>query len=276
MGSDTNRVRIQRISAGGRFMRDRARTVTDSRSVCFQARQSFGHQVIAAVGAAMSRVFHTDKERTLIVGFNPCTRLLAVELQAARTPVSLMELSEAEPESNLLESVMNLTSADEVLLGRAGAGSARCLVAASAKDTRNLSLCRTALERFRVPVTVARLRLLEGVTSWVRVSDAGMTRLSWKDLIQAIIPEAVFTPALSRLARADEFDQISDIELRSPVFIGRRIEDLPLSGCNVVALTRKDLPVANCQSISLELCDVLTVIGTRTAVLQLRESIGSL
>ena len=257
-------------------MRDRTRTIRQSRPQCFRARQSFGHQVLAVVSGAMGRVFHTDKVRTLIVGVDPCTRLLASELQGARMPVSLMDLSEAERASSLFESVMNLTSADELLLRRAGAEGARCLVAASANDCRNLTFCRTALQRFRVPVTVARLRLLGGVSSWLKISDPGMTRLSWKDLIQAISPEVVFTPALSRLARADEFDQIRDIELRSPVFIGRRIDELPFPGCDVVAVTRNAIPIAADHATTLELDDVLTVIGTKTAVNQLGQALASL
>jgi Trk K+ transport system NAD-binding subunit len=249
--------------------------IEQSLPLSIRTRPRLGQQVIGAVSGAMSRVFHTTRVRTIIVGVNPCTRLIASELQAARMPVSLIG-SEAEQKSNLFVSVMNLTTADELLLGRAGAESARCLMAALPDDDRTLRLCRTAQEKFRVPVVVARLRLLAGVTSWTTVSDSGMTRLSWENLIHAIIPDVVLTPALSRLARADDRDQITDIELRSPVFIGRTINDLLFTGCDVVALTRKRIPINDYQNSSLELDDVLTVIGARTAVDQLRESVASL
>jgi Trk K+ transport system NAD-binding subunit len=234
-----------------------------------------GHQVIAAVSGAMSRVFHTTRLRTVIVGVNPGTRLLTSELQSAGKPVSLIG-SEAEQKSNLFVSAMNLTTSDELLLGRAGAESARCLVAALPDDGRNLSICHTALEKFRVPVIVARLRLLEGVMSWAKVGDSGMARLSWKDLIHAIIPDELLTPALSRLAAADDRDRITDLEVRSPIFIGRTIGDLSSGDCDVVALRRKNNQIAAYETTNLELGDVLTVIGEKPAIGRLRESLTSL
>lgn len=218
-------------------------------------------QIVGAVTGALNRVFRPSRLRTIIVGVNPLTRLLAYELQAARRAVSLFDLSEVE-DLDLLESC--------------GADNARCLVAASSEDSRNLNLCWTALGRFGVPVTVARLRLLEGVTSWARVSDSGASRTSWKDLIQAVIPDAVSTPALSRLARAGDHEKISEIDLRSPRFIGQNIEELPAGHFDVVALVRRNTPLAGYQNNSLELGDVLTVIGEKAAVDRLRESLATL
>ncbi len=223
--------------------------------------QGMRGQIIAAVTGALSRAFRTSRLRTIIVGVNPCTRLLAYELRVARRAVSLIELSEVE---------------DVDLLDHSGAQNARCLVAASTEDSRNLSLCRTALGRFGVPVTVARLRLLEGVTSWARVDGSGMARSSWKDLIQAIIPDVAPTSALSRLARTDEHEQIAEIDLRSPQFIGRTIEDLPGGRFDVVALTRESVQIAGYETSNLELGDVITVIGEKTAIGRLRESLASL
>jgi Trk K+ transport system NAD-binding subunit len=218
-------------------------------------------QIIGAVTGALSRVFRTSRVRTIIVGVNPCTRLLTYELQIARKAVSLIELSDIE---------------DLELLERCGAENARCLVAASPEDSRNLSLCRTAHATFGVPVTVARLRLLEGVTSWARVNDSGMARSSWQDLIQAINPDGAPTFALSRLARTDEHEQIAEIDLRSPLFIGRTIEDLPMGRFDVVALTRQEIQIAAYGDADLEMGDVITVIGEKTAIGRLRESLASL
>jgi len=218
-------------------------------------------RLIATVTGAISRVFHTTRLRTIIMGVNPCTRLLAYELQVAGRAVSLIELSEV---------------ADLDLLEDCGAGNARCLVAASTEDTRNLNLCRIARDRFGVRVTVARLRLLEGITSWARVDDTGMSRSSWRDLIQAIFPDALTTPALSRLARADDHEQIAEIDLCSPVFIGRTIEGLPGGHFDVVALTRQNIQITAYETSNLELGDMITVIGEKTAIGRLRESLASL
>lgn len=248
----------------------RARSLPSSRR-----KAGVGQQVIAAVSGAMSRVFHTTRLRTVIVGVNPCTRLLASELRSMGKPVSLIG-SEAEQESNLFVSVMNLTTSDELLLGRAGAETARCLLAALPDEGRNLSLCHAAQDKFRVPVVLVRLRVMAGVTSWATVGGSGMTRLSWENLIHAILPDAVLTAALSRLAKANDRDQITEIEVRSPVFIGRTITDLSSEDCEVVAVRRRNLQVPSCESTNLELGDVLTAIGEKAAIARLRESLSSL
>jgi len=175
--------------------------------------------------------------------------------------VSLIDLSDCE---------------DLELLDHSGAINAKCLVAASTEDTRNLNLCRTAWDRFGVPVTVARLRLLEGVTSWARVDGSGMSRSSWSDLIQALFPDAALTSALSRLAKADDYEQIAEIDLNSPGLIGRTIQDLPGGHFDVVGLTRRNIQIAAYRTSTLELGDVLTVIGEKPAIVRLRESVASL
>jgi Trk K+ transport system NAD-binding subunit len=226
-------------------------------------------QVIAAVSGAMSRVFHTNRLRTVIVGVNACTRLLASELQSMGKPVSLVG-SEGEQESGLFVSEMNLTTSDDLLLGRAGAETARCMVAALPDEGRNLSLCHTAQDKFRVPVVLVRLRVLAGVTSWATVSDLGMSRLSWEDLIHALFPDVVLTPALSRLAKANDREQITELEIQSPVFIGRTIKDLSSGDCAAVAIRRNGVQVPSYETASLELGDVLTVIGDKAAIDRLR------
>jgi Trk K+ transport system NAD-binding subunit len=190
-------------------------------------------------------------------------------------PVSLIG-SETEQESNLFVSVMNLATSDELLLGRAGAETARCLVAALPDERRNLSLCHTAQDKFRIPVVLVRLRVLAGVTSWATVSDSGMTRLSWENLIQAIFPDVVLTPVLSRLAKANDREQVTELEIRSPVFIGRTIKDLSSGDCEAVAIRRNGVRAHSDETTSLELGDVLTVIGGKAAIDRLRESLASL
>lgn len=256
-------------------MHEYGHTIEQSRPLSARTKPNVGQQVVAAVSGAMSRVFHTTRVRTMIIGVNPCTRLLATELAAAERPVSLIG-SEAEQQSNLFVSVINLNTSDELLLGRGGAETARCLVAATPDDGRNLSLCRTALETFRVPVIISRLRVLEGVTSWARMSESGMTRFSWENLIRAIAPDLVLTPALSRLAGADAREQVADLRVQSPAFLSRTIDQMPLGDCDVVMLTRKGEPVVSSHTSSLELGDVLTVIGEPEAVCRLRKLLASL
>ena len=244
-----------------------------------QKRQHLGDQVIAAMTSAMNRVFHTARASTIIVGVNPVTRLLANELHAVGNPVSVVSLkSEGGPdhETMPLANMVDPATADDVVLTRTGAQSARCLLAALADDDRNLRLCRAAIDEFRVPVVIARLRLMDGVTSWARVNDAGMSRMSWNDLIQALVPDMVLSPALSRVARADDREQLAEIEVRLPIFDGRTISDLPLGDCEAVALTRKGAPISTYDDMALKLGDVLTLIGMKAAVDKVRESFASL
>jgi Trk K+ transport system NAD-binding subunit len=245
----------------------------------FRKRQNLGDQVIAAMSGALSRVFHTDRTRTIIVGVNPTTRLLANELQAIGNRVSVVSLkSEAGPDHETMPFVKTVhpVTADEIVLTRAGAQSARGLLAASADDDSNFRLCRTAIDKFRVPVVIARLRLMDCVTTWARVNDTGMSRMSWNDLIQALVPDMSLSPVLSRVARADDREQISEIEVRLPIFVGRTIDDLPLKDCEVVALTRKGVPISTYHDTALEMGDVLTLIGMKATVDKVRESFASL
>jgi Trk K+ transport system NAD-binding subunit len=250
-----------------------------SSHISFHRKPNLGDQVIAAMSGAMSRVFHTNRTRTIIVGVNPTTRLLANELHTIRKAVSVINLkSEALPanETRPFVSTVHSATADETVLTRAGAQSAKCLLAALADDDRNLRLCRIAIDKFGVPVVIARLRLMDGVTSWARVNDAGMSRMSWNDLIQALVPDVSLSPALSRLARADDHEQISEIEVRLPIFAGRAIDDLPLGDCEAMAVTRKGAPISTYRDTALEMGDVLTLIGMKAAVDKVRESFASL
>lgn len=245
----------------------------------FRKGKNLGDQVIAAMSGAMRRVFQTVRTRTIIVGVNPATRLLANELNDIGHRVSLVSLkSEAEPDHETMPfvSTVHPATSDETVLTRAGAQSARCLLAASPDDDRNLRLCRAAIEHFRVPVAIARMRLMDGVTTWAQVSDAGMSRMSWNDLVKSLVPDMFWSPALSRLAKADDREQIAEIEVRLPTFVGRTIDNLPLGDCEVVALTRKGAPISTHQDTAMEMSDVLTLVGMKAALDKVRESFASL
>lgn len=234
-------------------------------------RRSFGNQVIGAISDALSRSFRGERTRTIIVGVNPTTRLLASELQDLGYRVSLVSL---ESES---ESEHDTAGEAELVLMRAGAQSARCLLAASADDHLNLRLCRIASERFGAPLVIGRLRMLDGITSWKRVDDAGMSRMSWNGLIQALVYNVVLSPALSRLARADDREEITEIEIRLPTFAGRAVGELPLEDCEVLAFNRDGSPISTYDdTVTVEMGDVLTLIGTKAVLHKVQASFASL
>ncbi|HMH44409.1 MAG TPA: hypothetical protein VK557_13045 [Pyrinomonadaceae bacterium] len=73
-----------------------------------------------------------------------------------------------------------------------------------------------------------------------------------------------------------ERDQIVDLELQSPVFVGRKIADLPLNKCEVLALTRNGNSVVDFSSLELCLNDVLTLVGRGPALKSIQEALASL
>src|SRR6185295_18413083 len=111
-----------------------------------------------------------------------------------------------------------------------------------------------------LPLAIARLRLLDGITTWARITNSGMSRLSWTSLIKALAADVVLSTALSRVASADDREQIADLEVSLPVFVGLVVGELSLEGCDVVALIRNSSPVSTFHDTALEKGDVLILI----------------
>jgi Trk K+ transport system NAD-binding subunit len=196
------------------------------------------------------------------------TRLLARDLEDAGKVVLLVDLDEDPRE--------NRNAQDELRLARAGASNAICVMAATGNDERNLNLCRAARSRFRVPTVVARMGLLGEMTYWARLNDAGMIRMSWKEMVPSILGTVTPSHALLRLAQATNREQVADLKLLNPDIIGRTIGNLGLHGCEVLALERNDLWVDEITTAKLGLGDVLTVVGTKTAINKACESLTTL
>jgi Trk K+ transport system NAD-binding subunit len=215
-----------------------------------------------------TRLFPTTRSTTIIVGTNALTRLLDSELGAAGKAVTLIDLEK--------EALTDVDGEEELLLARCGAKGATCVMAATADDERNTSVCRTAHQRFRVPIVISRLRLVDGVTSWARVTESGMVKLAWKDMVAAILGTESPSSVLARVAGATDREQIADVELISPVFMGLTIADLALDGCEVLAVRRNNLRVDAIDLAELHRGDVLTLVGTKVAIKKVRDSFTSL
>ena len=227
----------------------------------------------------VDRLFNQPRLRTIIIGTDARLRLLAAEIAGAGKPVSLIKLEDQDATQHRTSkgaTVIHAATEDELVLARADAGIANCLVAATPDDERNLDLCRTARDKFQIPFVIARLRLLEGVTSWARLTDSGMVRVVWPEVARTILGDIIPNANLSRLMTATDQDQITDVEVLSPLFFGRTIADLSLDGCEVVALTRNGLPIDNFKAEGLQIRDVLTLVGPKVAINKARESFTSL
>lgn len=228
------------------------------------------------LGDAVRRLLGSTRSRVIVIGFDARLRLMVTELGAVGKEVSLIQTetdltarTKAPPGVNTLYSAKT----DLVALERAGVRAASCVLAATTDDELNLWLCREALDRFGVPLAITRLKLVEGITNWARLNDAGMARITWGDTVRAILGETQASSGLSHLANISDREQIVDLEILSPLFIGRKIADLPLRDCEVAAVTRECIPLPAFDSVELRLGDVLTLIGERGAVSQVRESL---
>jgi len=121
----------------------------------------------------------TTRSTTIIVGINRLTRLLTTDLEAAGHDVPVIDLVD--------EALEDSDGGDELMLAGPGVRGASCVMAATANDERNLNLCGLAHRTFRVPMVIAGVGLLGGVTSWARLRDSGVVKMTWNDMVPAIL-----------------------------------------------------------------------------------------
>jgi Trk K+ transport system NAD-binding subunit len=221
-------------------------------------------------------MLHSPRTCVIVIGSSPRSRLLANELRVTGKRVSVINtesnrvvLSQESPEINVIHSSLP----DAAALKQAGAGHASCLVASTATDALNLNLCREARSRFGVPVTIAKLEVLEGVISWARLKDVGMVKMTWAETVGAILGETPPSPSLRQLAKVSDREEIVEVEMQSPSFMGRKISDLPLFDCHVAGLLRKTTPLPAFESAELCMGDVLTLIGRKAAIRRVQETL---
>jgi Trk K+ transport system NAD-binding subunit len=100
--------------------------------------------------------------------------------------------------------------------------------------------------------------------------------MTWSETVHAALGETEPSASLSHLASLSDREQIVDFEMLSPVFIGRKIADLPLGECEVAALTRKGVPLQAFESVELSIGDVLTLIGEKNELIRLRQTLATL
>jgi Trk K+ transport system NAD-binding subunit len=244
-----------------------------------QQMRSTNNQFMNRLGQAFARLFHQPRSYIVVVGCDARVKLLVTGLAAAGKDVSLIK--QAAGTTDVVKhppgvSVIHSDMLGAIALERAGAKAALCLVAATPDSDMNISICHEARDRFGVPLAIARLKLVEGVTNWARLTEAGMARMTWSETVHAALGETEPSASLMRLASASDREQIVDFEMLSPVFIGRKIADLPLEGCEVAALTRNDVPLPAFDSAELSIGDVLTLIGERNALTRVRETLATL
>jgi Trk K+ transport system NAD-binding subunit len=244
-----------------------------------QTTRNTNNHFLTRLGQTMSRLFRQPRQCVIVVGCDARVKLLATGLAAVGKEVSLIKpATNASTQTKAPHgvSVVHSSRLGVVALERAGANAAICLVAATADDEVNLRLCREARDRFGVPLAIARLKLVEGVTNWARVNGGGMARMTWGETVRAIVGRTALSQSLSNLASVSDDEQIVDFEMRSPVFLGLKTADLPLGDCEVLAITRNGVPLTDVGAIELRINDVLTLTGTKTALKEVQTAVSTL
>jgi len=231
-------------------------------------RSAFGERLAAALENVTGGFLSKPRSTTITVGTNARMRLLAAELEAAGKEVSLISLDR----ENLGDSEVGAAS----VLQRGRAGTAQTVVAATSSDSLNLILCRTARDQFRVPLVITRMKLMEGTTSWAKLNESGMVRLAWTEVVSNVLGGVTLRDSFLRIASAGDDEHIAEVVVLSPALVGRTISDQRWSGCEAVALRRKDSVMLSCDVEEIRLDDVITLVGRKDAIDQVRESLMSL
>ena len=100
--------------------------------------------------------------------------------------------------------------------------------------------------------------------------------MNWSDAAQMILGDVAAPTKLSRVLKATDNDRIVDVALLSPLFVGLKPIELLLGDCELVALTRKNEVLADIDVEQLQLGDILTLAGSKTALAKVRETLTSL
>lgn len=165
---------------------------------------------------------------------------------------------------------------DEQVLAEAGAQDARALVAVSNDPDTVLRACRIAVERFRVPIVIARAetpgqtRALQAMS--VRVVQPAMA------LALALEGALCFPHAIPLLAAgSDEFD-LAEVPLQHPDFVDRSLRQVSIPGRALVLAVRRcgagEIVVPHGDTI-LHRGDVLVLCGSQANLELARTRLGA-
>jgi Trk K+ transport system NAD-binding subunit len=146
-------------------------------------------------------------------------------------------------------------------------------VAATSSDVLNLTLSRTARDQFHVPLVITRINLLQDVTSWARITEGGMTKLTWTEVVPAVLDGTPIRDSFIRIARAGDDELVAEVQMFAPAFLGGTVADLPLRGCEAVALRRKNLLMPEFPLVKMCLGDLITLVGRKATIDEVRGSL---
>jgi NhaP-type Na+/H+ or K+/H+ antiporter len=223
----------------------------------------------------LARRFRVMPQHTIIVGADETGRLLAAELNQAGETVSLIDLNEdacAAAGDLRGVSVYCADATDPAVLRAAGAGEAKCLIAATSSDKVNLLVCHVARASFggeggggrRALRLIARANQAANLDAF---AAAGIETMSPARAAATVLQNMVLRPSLLRLlAAGSDPERVVEVEVTRGGAEGKTLAELALHGCVAVALRRGEALIAPNGSTVLRAGDVLTLLGGGKAI----------
>jgi len=214
------------------------------------------------------------REGVIIFGTDQLARLLGQRVRQAGEAVTFMGRDRQELE-NLAANGFQIAlgeATDESELKRIGFGKARALIAVSHAHPLVVSVCRLAVERYQIPVVIARaddreqaeeLRALK-----VRVVQPAIaTALAFE--------AALHYPAILEMMvdKSDHVDLV-DAPLKNPAFVGQALRKVRLPGNALVLGIKRDgeIVVPHGDTV-LQLQDILMLVGSPDSLVEARRSL---
>jgi len=215
----------------------------------------------AFLSGLLGRVFRTIPTRTIIVGADARGRLLARELSIAGRAVSLIDEELAVSTGMSREvSLFRADPTDPAVLDRAGASFTELLFAATSNNDVNLRICRIARHEFKVPTLIAC------GDSPCPYDQDGIEVANWTHAAEKVLERLNRTPMGARiLGIGNSGEKIAELEVLSPAATGYPVRRF-VEGCSVMELRHGDRLMEVDETTTLEVGDVLTLIGTANAI----------
>ncbi len=220
----------------------------------------------------LAKRFKVMPQHTIIVGADETGRLLAEGLSQEGETVSLIDTDEAACAlaGELHDVRVFCADATDIsVLKSAGADNAKCLVAATPSDKVNLLVCQVARAAFAgLPRLVARSNQTSNLTAF---EAAGIETMSPPRAAATILENIVLRPSLFQLLVAGNgAEHVAEVRISTHAGAGQTLAALHLRDCVVAALRRDDSLIAPNGSTKLRAGDVLTLVGTESAIEQAR------
>jgi Kef-type K+ transport system membrane component KefB/K+/H+ antiporter YhaU regulatory subunit KhtT len=214
------------------------------------------------------------RQGTLLTGLGEMPVLLAKRLVQAGTQVTVVGLNRGRKRGSRRQElpVLEGDPADPQVLAKAGAASAKALVAASTNDEINLKVCQLAAQEFNIPELVAY------------ASDDDIAAQMHKLGVRVIRPQLAtilslesalhFPAAFDMLTNHADGVEVREVELNNARFDGRPVRQIRLPGDALILAIRRNgevlVPHGNTR---LRQGDLLMLVGHRDS---LAESLNQL